>query len=108
MTQDQQQPPDDSISHEEGLQQQKAKKSVIKEDENNGDVSSVASSMYSQMRSYFNLRNSIDEKFVPLGIRNLKNAAMLVFFGLLALIITQFTIQNNLFQQVNMNIQNIH
>jgi hypothetical protein len=44
--------------------------------------------MYSQMRSYFTLRESIDEKFVPLSIRNLKTAAWFVFLALLTLNIT--------------------
>ena len=48
----------------------------------------MASSMYSQMRSYFTLRESIDEKFVPLSIQNLKTAAWFVFLALLALNIT--------------------
>lgn len=78
------------------------------DDQQGGDVSSVASSMYSQMRSYFTLRNSIDEKFVPLSIKNLKNVAGIVFFALLVLNITQFAIQRSLFEQVNQNIQNIH
>jgi hypothetical protein len=44
--------------------------------------------MYSQMRSYFTLRNSIDEKFVPLSIKNLQSVALIVFVALLALNIT--------------------
>ncbi len=68
----------------------------------------MASSMYSQMRSFFTLRDSIDEKFVPLSIRNLKTAASFVFFALLALNITQFVIQQELFVKVNNNIENIH
>lgn len=67
-------------------------------------MSSVASSMYSQMRSYFTLRESIDEKFIPLSIRNLQTAASFVFFALLALNITQFIIQQELFKKVNDNI----
>lgn len=64
--------------------------------------------MYSQMRSYFTLRDSIDEKFVPLSIQNLKTAASFVFLALLTLNITQFAIQQKLFGQVNSNIKNIH
>jgi hypothetical protein len=60
------------------------------------------------MRSYFTLRNSIDEKFVPLSIKNLKNVAFFVFLGLLIMNIIQFAIQRSLFEQVNQNIQNIH
>jgi hypothetical protein len=81
---------------------------VQHDDQQGGDVSSVASSMYSQMRSYFTLRNSIDEKFVPLSIKNLKNVAFFVFLGLLIMNIIQFAIQRSLFEQVNQNIQNIH
>jgi hypothetical protein len=40
------------------------------------------------MRSYFTLRDSIDERFVPLSIQNLKTAALFVFIALLALNIT--------------------
>lgn len=71
-------------------------------------MSSVASSMYSQMRSYFTLRNSIDEKFVPLSINNLRNVAFFVYLGLLILNIVQFAVQRSLFEQVNQNIGNIH
>jgi hypothetical protein len=49
------------------------------------------------MRSYFTLRNSIDEKFVPLSIKNLKTVAAFVFIGLMVLNITQFAIQRSLF-----------
>jgi hypothetical protein len=56
------------------------------------------------MRSYFTLRESIDEKFIPLSIRNLQTAASFVFFALLALNITQFIIQQELFKKVNDNI----
>ena len=81
---------------------------VHPENEPQGDVSSVASSMYSQMRSYFTLRNSIEEKFVPVSIGNLRNAAALVFVTLLVLNIAQFILQRQLFGQVNSNIVNIH
>ena len=71
-------------------------------------MSSIASSIYSQTRSYFGLRNAIDEKFIPLSIKNLKFVANFLFLGLLALDISQFVIQQRLFSEVNRNIDNIH
>ena len=58
---------------------------MLKEEVDQGEVSSIASSIFSQTRSYFSLRNAIDEPFVPLSIRNLKIVANLVFVALLVL-----------------------
>ena len=57
-----------------------------------GEVSSVASSIYSQTRSYFSLRNAIEEKFVSLSIKNLKMLTRILFLTVFALQVSQFII----------------
>jgi hypothetical protein len=56
---------------------------LMREDE--GEVSSIASSIFSQTRIYFSLRIAIEEKFVPLAIRNMKQVANVMFISLLSI-----------------------
>ena len=65
---------------------------MLKDEPDNGEVSSIASSIFSQTRSYYSLRNAIDEKFIPMSIKNLKIIANILGLALLVLEITQFVI----------------
>lgn len=73
-------------------EQDDTKHTLLKDDIDHGEVSSIASSIFNQTRSYFSLRNAIDEHYVPLSIRNLKIVANFVFIALLVLDVSQFGI----------------
>ena len=57
-----------------------------------GEVSSIASSIQSQTRTYYSLKQAIDEKYVPLQMRNLNFVANLVWFSILLLSVAYFFI----------------
>ena len=65
-----------------------------------GEVSSIASSIQSQTRTYFSLRQAIDEKFVPVSIKNLKGAANVVWLSILIISVVYFIIQLTLFNNI--------
>lgn len=53
------------------------------------------------------MRNSIEEKFIPRDIKNLRIIANILFVSLLILYIAWFAIQLNLFSNILDNIYNI-
>jgi len=73
-----------------------------------GEVSSVASSIFNQTRSYFTLRQAIEESFVPMSIRNLKLVANVSFFVIILLAFIYYMIQKGLYSQMRDNITSIH
>eukprot|EP00347_Sterkiella_histriomuscorum_P007426 403348965 len=80
---------------------------MLKEDLDHGEVSSIASSIFSQTRSYFSLRNAIDEQYFPLSIKNLKIISNILFAALLIVELVQFIIQQQLFEGIHENVKNI-
>lgn len=68
------------------------KSRMLKDDFDQGEVSSIASSVFSQTRSYYSLRSAIDERFVPIAIKNLKITSYILFIVLIALYSTWFAI----------------
>lgn len=81
---------DEDDENEENKKEEKKrnKKKPLPEDdeEDNGDTqSSITSSSGSTMRSFYSLRAAIDEKFIPLSIRNMSCSAVIVFILLLAI-----------------------
>ena len=73
-----------------------------------GEVSSVTTRKSKTERNHYILRMAIDEKFSPRSVRNLRSAAYLVFFILLALAVVYYVIQISLYEKIKQNIQNIH
>jgi hypothetical protein len=73
---------------------------LIRDGEDEGEVSSIASSIFSQTRIYFSLRIAIEEKFVPLAIRNMKQVANIMFVSLLTLHIAQFLIRLDMLSEI--------
>ena len=71
------------------------------EEENQDTQSSITSSSGSTMRSFYSLRAAIDEKFVPLSIRNMGCSAIIVFILILA--ISSISILINLYSCVLCN-----
>lgn len=62
--------------------------------ETNNDLQgSITSSTTSSTHSFYSLRAAIDEKYVPNSIKNMDLAAKGVFFTVLALAITYFTVE---------------
>jgi hypothetical protein len=57
-----------------------------------GEVSSIASSIQSQARTFFTLRAAIDEKFVPRSILNLRIVANLVWLIVILLAVVYYVI----------------
>jgi hypothetical protein len=55
------------------------------------DLSSVSSTS-NQARVFHNLKGAIDEKYIPLQIRNLQKVANLVWLGVILLALTYFII----------------
>lgn len=70
-------------------------------------MSSIASSIFSQTRSFYSLRSAIDERFVPVAIRNLKLTSYVLFVVLVALYSTWFGIQLQLNTQMQQNVLDI-
>ena len=68
------------------------------------DLSSVSSTS-NQARVFHNLKGAIDEKYVPLQIRNLQKVANLVWLGVILLALTYFLIQSTLFKDIQSFIQ---
>lgn len=69
-------------------------------DNNQGEASSVSSTVQSQTRTYYSLKQAIDEKFVPPQIRNLRLVANGVWAIVILLSIVFFIIQSTLFTQI--------
>ena len=84
----------------------KKKHHAADEDKNNqGEASSVSSTLTSQNRTYYSLKQAIDEKFVPLQIRNLRLVANGVWITVFLLSIVFFIIQSTLFSQIKSFVQ---
>ena len=64
------------------------------EDENQDTQSNITSSSGSTMRSFYSLRAAIDEKFIPLSIRNMGCSAIIVFILILAIASNPFLIKH--------------
>mmetsp|Transcript_30682 Transcript_30682/g.22760 ORF Transcript_30682/g.22760 Transcript_30682/m.22760 type:complete len:123 (+) Transcript_30682:786-1154(+) len=70
-----------------------------------GEVSSIASSIQSQARTFYTLRKAIDEKYVSSSISNLKKVANVVFLFIILLAIVNYVIQERLFSNIHKQIE---
>ncbi len=114
----------DEEDGEEEKEEKKAQDQKMAEDdgeENQDTQSSVTSgSTGSTMRSFYSLRAAIDEKYVPMSIRNMSCSANIVFLLLLGLasidlrplitpgIVVYFVMEIWLYDKINQNIKNIN
>ena len=65
-----------------------------------GELSSVASTLFNQTRTYYSLRIAIDEKFVPQAIKNLGKVANVMACLIVMLAIIYYVIQYTLFTSI--------